>query len=78
MRLTPEPGKGGGVIELLLEPRSLYVLSGPLRYDFAHEVLGEGGAPVLFPPPDSPLERRLSIILRDPPQEGGPGRDENS
>ena len=78
MRLTPEPGKPGGVIELLLEPRSLYVLTGPLRYEFAHEVLGEGGAPLLFPPPGPPPERRLSIILRDPPPEEGLGRDGSS
>ena len=73
MRLTRESGEGedGDVIELLLQPRSLYLLTGPLRYDFAHEVLGGEAEPRLWKRTGLPYERRLSIILRDPP--GAPG-----
>jgi alkylated DNA repair protein alkB family protein 7 len=41
-------------LELLLPPRSMYVLSGPARYSFAH---------ALRPGP----ARRVSIVLRDEP-----------
>jgi hypothetical protein len=40
-----------------LPQRSLYMLSGPLRYDYAHAIHAGN--------------RRLSIMFRDPPPEGG-------
>ncbi len=54
----------GGEVDLLLRPRSFYVLSGPARYDYAHAIL---------PGPDvtwdgevvSRRERRLSVVFRD-------------
>ena len=55
-----------GSIEIKLNRRSLYVLSGPLRYTFAHQILGPGGVSQLFSETDAVVpERRLSIIFRD-------------
>lgn len=53
-----------GCIELMLPPRSLYILSGPLRYTFTHEILGKAGLPKLF---DGEIisDRRLSVIFRE-------------
>jgi alkylated DNA repair protein alkB family protein 7 len=58
-------------VEFVLPPRSLYVMAGPLRYFFSHQVLGKGspaGLPSLLPPDessDSLFERRISVVLRD-------------
>lgn len=50
------PIPGGHSCQFRLAPRSLYVLSGPARYEYAHSVFNISG-------------RRLSLILRDlPPQ----------
>jgi alkylated DNA repair dioxygenase AlkB len=53
-----------GSIELLLPRRSLYILSGPLRYTFTHRIFGIAGAPKLITE-EILHERRLSIIFRD-------------
>jgi hypothetical protein len=53
-----------GFIETELPRRSLYILSGPLRYSFTHEILGLKGIPKLYSQLPLP-ERRVSIIFRD-------------
>lgn len=53
-----------GSIELLLPRRSLYILSGPLRYTFTHRIFGIARAPKLING-EILHERRLSIIFRD-------------
>lgn len=53
-----------GSIEFLLPRRSLYILSGPLRYTFTHRIFGVTGAPKLITE-EILHERRLSIIFRD-------------
>ena len=59
-------------VEFVLPPRSLYIMAGPLRYFFSHQVLGQGspaGLPDLLPPDDvsseSLFDRRISVVLRD-------------
>jgi alkylated DNA repair dioxygenase AlkB len=59
----------GAAFELLLPPRSLYVLRGEARYRWGHsvplEVSFEGR-------PLQPKGRRISILLRDrPPEKSG-------
>jgi alkylated DNA repair protein alkB family protein 7 len=51
-------------IELLLPPRSLYILHGPMRYEYTHSILGPDDKPrgCLAMPK---CERRLSIMFRD-------------
>lgn len=52
------------LIELELPRRSFYILSGPLRYSFTHEILGPNG--ILELHSHLPIsERRLSVIFRD-------------
>lgn len=52
------------LIEIELPRRSFYILSGPLRYSFTHEILGPKGSLELYS--QLPIsERRLSVILRD-------------
>jgi alkylated DNA repair dioxygenase AlkB len=67
LRLADE--SGSVVSELLLPPRSLYVLTGPARFALTHEVLGDKADPASaatpMPMKMPQLERRLSIILRD-------------
>ena len=53
-----------GTIEMKLNRRSLYILSGPLRYSFSHEIFGAQSKPQLFND-DITAERRLSVIFRD-------------
>lgn len=52
LRLHKDGAPEEGLIEQVLRPRSLYLLKGPLRYDFAHSILPG-------------TQRRLSIIFRD-------------
>uniref|UniRef100_A0A674GBZ4 Alpha-ketoglutarate-dependent dioxygenase AlkB-like domain-containing protein n=1 Tax=Taeniopygia guttata TaxID=59729 RepID=A0A674GBZ4_TAEGU len=57
-------------LELLLPPRSLYVLQGAARYEFTHEILGDeesffGGLRV-------PRGRRVALIFRNDPPETPP------
>ena len=49
---TGEPLDGAERTKVRVEPGSLYVLSGPARYDYAHAVEDLAG-------------RRLSVMLRD-------------
>jgi len=52
--------------ELRLEPRSMYILQGPLRYDFSHAVLGTQDTPLIAHLAHNlSIERRLSLMLRD-------------
>ena len=53
-----------GSIEVLLPRRSIYILAGPLRYSFTHEILGTNGEPK-FISEKFISDRRLSLILRD-------------
>lgn len=52
-------------IEIKLPKRSLYILSGPLRYRYAHEILGPLQSSKLYPDIPKLSERRLSVIFRD-------------
>lgn len=52
------------VIEEMLPRRSLYLLQGPLRYDFKHAILGSKSTSTSSYP-DVAVDRRLSIIFRD-------------
>lgn len=67
-------------IDVLLRPRSLYILTGPLRYQYAHAVLGKKNNERVEIESDtksvavvegpfsyqlSELDRRLSVIFRD-------------
>ena len=58
--------------EVILEPRSLYILSGPLRYNFSHQILGKKSPknlPTLINSNncnyDSNFDRRISVVIRD-------------
>jgi alkylated DNA repair protein alkB family protein 7 len=65
MRLQREGCHGDDdVVELLMRPRSLYLLTGEMRFDYAHEVLGAGSRPPLLFPDNAP-QRRISLVLRD-------------
>lgn len=70
MRLSKETEIKGNVIptaenriEQILDERSLYILKGPLRYDYAHSILGSQDNLSSVTP--FPMERRISIIFRD-------------
>jgi hypothetical protein len=52
------------VIECVIPPRSMYIISGPLRYQYTHEILGKEDVTKLFPKLPT-ISRRLSLILRD-------------
>lgn len=61
-------------VEFDLMPRALYIMSGPLRYFFSHQVLGKGspeGLPNLLEN-EHAFERRLSLVVRDAFVEQGP------
>lgn len=71
MRLRPGADVGRnpeeGVVDLLLPPLSLYVLTGVSRYQYAHELLPTGS---VFEASDGTTteverEQRFSIIFRD-------------
>jgi hypothetical protein len=55
--------------EVLLKRRSLYVLSGPYRYNYTHEIVGHRENSLRDSPNtvlnDMNISRRLSIIFRD-------------
>lgn len=54
-----------GLIEVVLPPRSLYVLMGPWRYNYNHAILGTGHAPRTISPLSEAPAKRTSIIFRD-------------
>ncbi|XP_019566364.2 alpha-ketoglutarate-dependent dioxygenase alkB homolog 7, mitochondrial [Rhinolophus sinicus] len=70
MRLvhTQEPGEW---LELLLEPRSLYILRDSARYDFSHEILRDEES--FFGERRVPRGRRISVICRSLPEGVSPG-----
>lgn len=51
-------------VEIYLLPRSLYILRGPMRYDFSHAVLGVKHTPKHVAQLDS-VSRRVSIMFRN-------------
>ena len=55
------------MVEIILYPRSFYILSNEFRYRYKHEILGESLKPELVPSDYRPssLERRFSIMARD-------------
>ena len=53
------------LVEVVLPPRSLYLLSGPWRYHYAHAILGREQQPRLIDPLPSATARRSSLIFRD-------------
>ena len=70
-------------IMMLLPPRSLYMLEGPLRYEYAHAVLGrehsdrlaataEGLSLTQSLEAGGGVKRRLSVIFRDEPHKAAP------
>ncbi|XP_054664032.1 alpha-ketoglutarate-dependent dioxygenase alkB homolog 7, mitochondrial isoform X1 [Grus americana] len=61
---------GGGWLELLLEPGSLYVLRGAARYEFTHEILPDHAS--FFGGRRVPRGRRVALICRNAPQETTP------
>mmetsp|Transcript_15085 Transcript_15085/g.19723 ORF Transcript_15085/g.19723 Transcript_15085/m.19723 type:complete len:255 (+) Transcript_15085:117-881(+) len=71
MRLKPAANEEGeeqdlskGFVDMLLEPRSLYAITGPSRYLYSHELLGDKD---VFAPKNIIVNRedRFSIIFRD-------------
>lgn len=83
LRLTPDPLQAEAenwnskpfprtmpdVVEVVIEPRCFYMLSGPFRYLYCHSVLGRGQEPAVIPDgeriPDSAIGRRISVMFRD-------------
>lgn len=57
------------VVNLLLEPRSLYILNGEARYKYAHEILppGKENSSLWEKDPQTVVNRgrRISLIFRD-------------
>ena len=52
--------------ELYLPPRSLYLLRGPLRYDYCHAILGKGDESDALPViSEEILDRRISVMFRN-------------
>ena len=51
------------IIDLLLQPRSLYIMTGEVRYEYSHAILSKEES--LFQGLDVPRGRRLSLIFRD-------------
>lgn len=66
-------GVGAGVIDVLLKPRTLYVMHGALRWQYTHEVLDAAGTAEALgkstaagpQPPGLERGRRVSVIARD-------------
>lgn len=52
-------------LELVLPPRSLYILQGPWRYKYNHAIYGAEQTPSLLSPLGTPIAQRSSIIFRD-------------
>lgn len=60
MRFSDEANKE--TADVFLKKRSLYVMSGPARYEYRHEILGSSSS--YFNSALVPRERRISAILR--------------
>ncbi|XP_072024484.1 alpha-ketoglutarate-dependent dioxygenase alkB homolog 7, mitochondrial-like isoform X2 [Amphiura filiformis] len=52
-------------VNILLEPRSLYIMTGQARYDFTHEILKQEES--IFHGKVIPRDRRISIMCRNEP-----------
>ena len=55
--------KGNHKIDLYLPPNSLYILSGPTRFEYTHEILRDKQS--FFGGREVPRDRRISLIFRD-------------
>lgn len=55
----------GRTFELILPRRSLYILSGPFRYNYTHEILGGKHESKLLCSNPLTMERRISLMYRD-------------
>lgn len=66
MRLAMEENKNV-YVDVLLRRRSLYVMSGLVRYQFTHEILK--GSDSFFNGVPIPRDRRISVICRNEPEE---------
>jgi alkylated DNA repair protein alkB family protein 7 len=55
---------GRDCIELYVKPKSLYILTNELRYEYTHSILGKYCTPTKLEQP-AQIERRLSIMFRD-------------
>ncbi|XP_026516378.1 alpha-ketoglutarate-dependent dioxygenase alkB homolog 7, mitochondrial [Terrapene carolina triunguis] len=64
MRLVSEQNPEDWM-DLLLPRRSLYILRGPARYEFTHEILKDEES--FFDGQKIPRERRISVICRNLP-----------
>ena len=57
------------ILEVLLPPRSFYIIANEFRYGYTHEVLGNDSPfkSMLLPPEVSDIkhERRVSFMIRD-------------
>jgi alkylated DNA repair protein alkB family protein 7 len=62
MRLKPEAEGESGHVDMFLPPLSLYVISGPSRYSYTHELLPSGES---FGGVAVDRDHRLSVIFRD-------------
>ena len=60
---APKGTNTAETIEFIVKPRSLYLLSGPIRYCYTHEILGSNKGELIQSHFD--VERRLSIIIRN-------------
>lgn len=67
MRLRGEEGMAppASMVRMLLEPRSLYVLSGDARFRYAHEILPDGEEKDWVGGKVVKRGRRISLIFRD-------------
>jgi alkylated DNA repair protein alkB family protein 7 len=50
--------------EYYVHPRTLYMLTGPMRYEFSHAILGKNDEYHFLTPP-SVITRRISLMFRD-------------
>ncbi|GFS63970.1 alpha-ketoglutarate-dependent dioxygenase alkB homolog 7, mitochondrial [Trichonephila inaurata madagascariensis] len=66
MRLAMEENKNM-YVDVLLRRRSLYIMSGLVRYKFTHEILKDSES--FFNGMPIPRDRRISVICRNEPEE---------
>ena len=52
------------VYEFYVHPQSLYILQGPLRYNYTHAILGNQCIPKYLKA-INPVQRRMSLMFRD-------------